>query len=547
MSKPIPSLTLRVGVIVLGQPALGHLRCEMLRAVLASVMALACLPAWAADNPTLPMPGVAPALAGPRPVESSKTIFAGPELSEAAIHLPPSQPEPRDKLLPINLATALRLSGARPLLIDAAQASLALAAAQLEKARLLWLPSMAGGVGYYRHDGATQGQSGTFYINTKEQFMVGGGFHADVSGADALFAPLAARQIVRARQADVDTARNEALFATAQAYFKVQDARGHLAGTEDVVDKGRKLADKVKGLNLGQVAPTDIDRARALLADYEQTLDTEREAWRIASADLTQVLRLDPTAVVVPLEPPQILITLVSPTSPVDALIPIGLTHRPELASQRALVQAALARIRQERMRPLVPSLILEGAPGAAGPGNYMMGGLFASGVHGEGNPTSARDDISLGLFWGVENLGFGNRALVHARQAEQRQMLVELFRIQDSVAADIARAHAHLISATDRLGKVENELREAQLAYRGGLENLGKVVNVGDSKLQVSRVLDVISSIQAMARAYDNYFDSISLYNTAQFSLFRALGYPANFLACSDAMSPSAPGRGPG
>jgi outer membrane protein TolC len=516
----------------------------MCRAPLAIVTALACMvPAWA-DNPTLPMPGVARDFTAPRTGECPGSILAGPALNEAAIHLPSSQPEPRDKPLPINLAAALRLSGARPLVIDAARASLAVAAAQLEKARLLWLPSLAAGVGYYHHDGQVQGASGTLDINTKDQFMVGGGFHAGIVGTDALFAPLAARQIVRARQADVETARNEALFTTAQAYFKVQDARGHLAGTIDVIDKGRKLADKVTGLHLGQVAPTDIDRARALLADFEQTLDTERENWRIASADLTQVLRLDPTAVVVPLEPPQIMVTLVSPASPVDALIPIGLTSRPELASQRALVQAALARIRQERMRPLVPSLILEGAPGATGPGNYMMGGLFMSGAHGMGDPTGARDDISLGLFWGVENLGFGNRALVHERQAERRQMLVELFRVQDSVAADIARAHAQLISATDRLAKAENELREAQRAYQGGLEDLGKVVSVGDSKLQVSRVLDVISSIQAMARAYDNYFDIISQYNTAQFRLFRALGYPANLLACSDALSPSLTGR---
>jgi hypothetical protein len=115
--------------------------------------------------------------------------------------------------------------------------------------------------------------------------------------------------------------------------------------------------------------------------------------------------------------------------------------------------------------------------------------------------------------------------------------MLVELFRIQDSVAADIARAHAQLISAADRLAKAENELREAERAYQGSLEDLGKVVSVGDSKLQVSRVLDVISSIQAMARAYDNYFEIISQYNIAQFRLFRALGYPANLLASSDAL----------
>ena len=60
-----------------------------------------------------------------------------------------------------------------------------------------------------------------------------------------------------------------------------------------------------------------------------------------ASADLTQVLRLDPRAVVEPLENDHLQITLIDPTRGLDDLIPIGLTNRPELASQQALVQAA--------------------------------------------------------------------------------------------------------------------------------------------------------------------------------------------------------------
>ena len=80
---------------------------------------------------------------------------------------------------------------------------------------------------------------------------------------------------------------------------------------------------------------------------------------------------------------PQLRVELVPLDRPVDDLIPIGLTHRPELASQQALVQAALSRIKQERLRPLVPSLILEGGAGPAAPGGYLMGGVFASGAHG--------------------------------------------------------------------------------------------------------------------------------------------------------------------
>jgi outer membrane protein TolC len=446
--------------------------------------------------------------------------------------IPPAQLEPAEKPLPINLTTALRLAGASPLVISTAQAGVAAASAELDRAKALWLPSVYVGAGYYRHDGSTMGQSGNFYINSKDQFMAGGGLKALVSASDALFAPLAARQVLRARQMDVQTARNEALFSVAQAYFNVQRARGRLTGAQDVVDKGTALAEKVRGLKLGQVAPTDVNRARALLADLEQTVDLDREAWRTASADLTQVLRLDFSATVVPLEPPFLQVRMFPPGTPVDVLIPIGLTNRPELASQQALVQVALVRIRQERLRPLVPSLVLQGEPGAVGPGGYLMGGVFASGASGQGNPPTGREDIGVGLVWGLENLGFGNRALVRTRQAEQQQLLLDLFRIQDQVAGDIARAHAQVESAASRVGKAERGLSEAQAAYMGGIQHLGEVIPLGDAKVVLDRTLDVVSSIQALSRAYDNYFGSINDLNIAQFRLYRALGYPADMLS---------------
>jgi outer membrane protein TolC len=457
-----------------------------------------------------------------------------PVVSEgkASTPLPVSQPEPTDKPLPINLPSALQLAEASPLVIAAAQASLEAAVAAWDRAKVQWLPSFYAGAGYYRHDGATQGQSGNFYVNTKNQYLEGGGFKSIVSGTDAIFAPLAAKQIVRARTADVQAARNEALLAVAQAYFNVQRARGRLAGAQDIVDKGIALRDKVKDLKLGLVAPIDVNRARALLADFEQIIAEDREAWRVASADLAQVLRLDPAALVAPLEPPHLQVTLIPLQTPVDSLIPIGLTNRPELASQQALVQAALVRIRQEKMRPLIPSLILDGNPGAVGPGDYFMGGLFSSDVNGTHNPTLGRDDISAGIVWGVENLGFGNRASVRGRQAERQQMLVELFRIQDQVAGDVARAHAQLVSAAKRISLAETELSEAQSAYAGSIRDLGEVVQVGDAKVQLERTLDVITSLQSLAKAYDNYFASANDYNIAQFRLYRALGYPADVLS---------------
>jgi outer membrane protein TolC len=340
----------------------------------------------------------------------------------------------------------------------------------------------------------------------------------------------------------VQTARNDALLAAAEAYFNVQQARGRVAATRDVVDKALALGKAIDAPRLGVGRPTDLHRARALLANFEDAIATAREQWRLASADLTQVLRLDPAATVVPLEPPNLLVTLFVPGQPVDALIPIGLTSRPELASQQALVQAALARIRQERMRPLVPSLVLEGGPGSVGPGGYLMAGIFGSGASGAGNPWVVREDVSVGLVWQMQNLGFGNRALVRERQAERQQVLVELFRIQDLVAAEVARAHAQLESAAVRVGTAERGLQEARLAYEGSLAEVGKVAAIDDVRVLVRRAFEVIDALKALSQAYDTHFVSVNDYNRAQFRLYRALGYPAGVLACERPPGPILP-----
>jgi outer membrane protein TolC len=471
-------------------------------------------------------------------------ILQAPEVAEgqAPPRLPPGQPEETDVTLPINLATALRLADARPLVIAAAQAGLRVSAAQFDQARILWLPNVYVGASYYRHDGAGQGNSGIEFINSRDQFMAGGGLMAVVSSTDAIFAPLALRQVVRSRTYDVQTARNDALQSVAEAYFNVQQARGRLAGAEDAVAKSQDLVRRAASLSKDLAPPIEVDRARTQLADLEQAVASAREQWRVASAELTRELRLAPGAVVVPLEMPYLQVTLVSPTEPVDALIPIGLTNRPELASQQALVQATLARLRQERLRPLIPSVVLMGdaAPGA--PGGYLMGGIYGSDLNGRGNTWTGRVDPSVQVVWELRNLGLGNRALVRERQAQTEQANIELFRMQDRVAAEVAQADAQLKSAATRIAKAETGLKEGQINFAGNLRGISETSRLGDLLTLVIRPQEAVASLDQLARAYDNYFSAVNDYNRAQFRLFRALGYPAGLLACERNPGPIQP-----
>ena len=275
--------------------------------------------------------------------------------------LGPAKPDEADRALPINLATALRLADARPLVIEAARAAVETEYGLYEQARVLWLPTVYLGVDYQRHDGGQQNLlTGKLIVGSRNQFLAGGGARAVFALTDAIYAPLAARQLLQARSIDVQTAKNDALLSVAVAYFDVQQARGILAGTLDSVVKARDLARRVGALGRGLAPAIEVERVNAALADLEQQAASARQDWRFSSATLTRVLRLDPAAVVVPLEPPHLQVTLISPKEPVDALIPVGLTNRPELASQQAVVQATLVRLRQERMRPLIPSLVLQ-------------------------------------------------------------------------------------------------------------------------------------------------------------------------------------------
>jgi outer membrane protein TolC len=459
--------------------------------------------------------------------------------------VPVSLPGPiaSDKPLPINLPTALQLAGVRPIDIGLASERIRLAAAQLNRAQVLWLPTVYLGVDYYRHDGQIQSVEGDVFGTSKSSLLVGAGPVAVFAVTDAIFAPLAERQVVRARQAGLQTARNDTLLAVAEAYFNVQQARGELAGAmdtvrraEDVVHRTEKLAAGGEGI----LAAVDVARARTEFDRRDQALDTARERWRVASAELMRVLRLDASALVEPLELPHLRVTLVALDKPVDDLIPVALMNRPELAAQQALVQATLVRLRQERLRPLIPSILLRGA--ATNPAGILAGGYFGGGRNDTLSNFGARGDFDLEVLWELQNLGLGNKALMDQRRSENRLSVLDLFRLQDQVAAEVSRAHAQAQSAANRIDKAERGLKDAVESANKNFEGMGQTKTAGGQAIiLVIRPQEVVAAIQGLVLAYNDYYGAVADYNRAQFRLYRALGQPAQFLVGQGEGSPRA------
>lgn len=476
----------------------------------------------------------------PRPLAAEpcpQPFFTAPILSPnaQAVAIPLAATVSTDCPLPINLATALYLSNARPLVIAFARNSVEQAAAQLERARVAWLPNLNAGVNYLRHNGEDQTTPGQMITEGKYAFAAGAGATLGFGLSDAIFLPLAARQQLTAREFDVQAARNDALATVATAYFDVQEARGRLAGNLEAETQAEALEKQIRGLSGaggaagGLVPQIEVDRVLALVYYLKQEAAASRGAWQTNSARLNRVLRLNPGAVVVPIEPPQLQVTLIPPGGAVDDLIPVGLLNRPELASRKALVRATLDRLREERLRPLLPSVVLQGN----GPGGAFNYAAFQGAPDGQPTEGAGRYDLDLGIVWSLDNLGAGNRAAVRQRVAEQQHAILDLFDTEDRVAEEVVAAHAQIESAALRVGQNEAAVREASITVAGTRIGLRQTRGAGGMLELINRPQEAVAALQQLDQAYDAYFSAVADYNRAQFQLFRAMGYPARCLIC--------------
>ena len=448
----------------------------------------------------------------------------------AAFPLPAVPADPSQGIsLPITLSTALSLTGANALDIQIADERVRTASAQLDRANVLWLPNLNFGVDYFRHDGQIQDIVGTVFTTSRSSLLIGAGPQAVVSTSDAVFAPLAARQVARATQFDAQASRNDTTLAVAVAYFNVQQARGEVAGAAESLRRADDLVARTETLAPDLTPELEVNRAKTEAVRRRQSVDTAYERWQVASAELTRLLRLQPGTLVEPAEEPSLVVSVIDPATPLEELVAIGLTNRPELASYQAVVQAALVRVRQEKRRMLYPTLAVRGV-GSNTPG--LAGGAFGGGVNDFLGNFGSRFSVDLQAVWEVQNLGFGNRALVREREAERRRALLELLRTQDVVTAEVVQAHAQAVRAAKRVKAAGEGVANAVATAEKNLQGLGQTKRAGEQLILVFRPLEAVAAVVALDQAYRDYYQAVGDHNRAQFRLYRALGHPAQALS---------------
>jgi outer membrane protein TolC len=422
--------------------------------------------------------------------------------------------------MPIDLPTALRLADADNPQVAVAREQIRQALARVAAADVLWLPAIRTGVNYNRHDGSIQAVQGNQF-NTSRSAVYAGlgagvfgagapllpGVYANFNLADAFFQPLAARQFTQAQRRAAAAVRNDTLLSVAQIYLELLRAgqdQEIARGIEELIQRVAQLtADYAR---TGEGLQSDADRLHVELTLRKNDVFRAEESRQVAAARLAQLLHLDPTLDLRPVEPVAAPIDLVSDEGSVRDLVVQGLSARPELSESRALVSEAISRLRRERYAPLVPSVLLGTSYGAMG-----------AGISPSMAPAVGRLDFDAVAYWELRGMGLGDRAARQSSGSVVRQAQLRQIATMDLVAREITEAYAQSRARRKQIG-IAREGVEAALQSHD--------LNMARIEHGKGLPIEVLQSVQALALARREYLRTVIDYNLAQFALHRALGW---------------------
>lgn len=426
---------------------------------------------------------------------------------------------------PIDLPTALRLAGANNLHIALAAERVEQALAKAQASRAKWLPSLNAGISYNKHDGRIQSTTGEVIEANRGSLYIGGGvgfgraplnggaggpprLFVDMSVADLLFELLAARQMVDAAAARQSAVFNMKVLEAALAYQRLVRAHALTAIGEEAVMHATRLVDITAAFaEAGEGYPADAQRARAERARRQGELLEAEEAVDDASTALALVLQLDPTTQLVPTDQDVVPLDLFNQGQPLESLIAQAIAARPDLESAEMLVIASSTKADLEHWRPWLPHLY-------AG----FSGGGFGGNDNSDLKAFSDRSDFDVAAVWQLENFGFGNAARRRGTESQHRQAHLEVQRLRDKIAAEVAtafhRSHSRrrqIDVASPRITATSTSLELNFTGIRGG----------------VLRPIEPQQAIGALVDARTSYLNALLRYNAAQFQLSHAIGLP--------------------
>ncbi len=459
-----------------------------------------------------------------RPTNAAHVVTAEQSLAalinETVVSPPTALPT---NTIELNLPSALAMVGGDHPVIGFAQWRVREAYAQLERAEVLWLPSIQSGFSFRRHDGNYQASNGEIVDVNLNSFQYGLGAGATGAGtttrpgllaqfhlADAIFQPKIAEKTAWAHGHAANAALNEQMLRTALAYIELLDAHQDAGIIEESRGRTADLSKTtVDFAQAGEGLQADADRMQTELMLIDNRMIAARERIAVASARLAQAISIDASSEILPMDVTVVPLDLVAVESDKSSLIGTGLAMRPELKESQALVAAACEAFKREKYAPFVPSVLL----------GFSSGG-FGGGLGNSLSNVDSRYDFDALVTWQVRNLGLGERAARRETSARIQQSKFEQLRVLDQVALEISEAYSQVEFRRRQIALTQQAIQSADKSYQANSER------IRDSE---GLPIEVLQAVQALETARRAYLRAVIEHNQAQFRLQWALGWPVS------------------
>jgi outer membrane protein TolC len=406
----------------------------------------------------------------------------------------------------IDLPTTLRLAGAQNLDVQIARERLAEAKANHASAVAQFFPWISPGITYRQHDNKLQDVQGNIIDVHKYSYAPGAAISVQVDIGDALYKSLAAKQLVKAADQGLEAQRQDTVFAAAQGYFELSFAQGAVGVAKESLRINADYEQQIgHALDAGIAFKGDALRITVQKQRSELTLRQAMEQQRIVAARLAQVLHLDPSVELVPMDSDLAPLTLMETNAALDSLVQQSLRLRPELKESEALSSASREAKKGATYGPLIPAVGAQGFFGGLGGGRDGVRDTFG-----------AQEDYAIGVSWRIGPGGLFD--FTRARASESRLKISELNfgKLHDEVTRQVVEAFTHWQSLNEQLSVAKRALEAAEEGLRLAQQR---------KEFAVGIVLENVQAEQDLTRARLDYLRTVADFDRAQYALSKAIG----------------------
>ncbi len=450
------------------------------------------------------------------PAVGAKEVLAGEATESRALQSCFAQE------LIIDLDSAFRIANVDNPRIGLAEELVRAHLAEQMLAKSLLFPTLNVGTTLSIHRGSLLAASGTLRDVDRESLYFGAG--ADVRGAgtvaipgvhvvshlgDAVFAPRVAQQKVQRSRFDAAATQNSVLLDVARAYLGLVSAEARLLAlrqSEKELAELAKLTTDFAAKGAGREADamrTQGELALLRTAIYrveEEAIARATELARLLSADSTVRLRPEPGT------PP--LVQLIDDHTGLESMLESAVANRPEIAARSTDVALNETRLRQERIRPFIPTISVGFSAGEFGGGSNQVGYRMSQ--------FNTRTDLDVVAVWSLQNFGMGNRAVQNGVRAQIGIAEAQRMQAIDRVHREVTEAFTRSRTSKHQIDIAKRRVETAQQAYRQDFLR---------TKDQLGKLIEVLSSFNLLVAARQDLVHAMVGYSQAQFELYVALG----------------------